>query len=295
MGWFNLESLPLIYQLSTCLSHMWIHILFVIVIHMSKLKTGLVRESLTFPLLCVYDDPWEPRRDARAVTLPPTGYRGCLHHWPDSSVVPHFPKPTARCLVLTCEPASGSRTGGISVWVTGAFLSWIATSFVPFLCGHFHVTFKASWKNLYGIWEPIMEADPRKNHCGLFSFSLDTFVSFGSQVLIMIMGVHKTETPRRIWVRQRVRCWGILREDRESSVFCNREGSGSDHVTWTPGSLQPPRNTPRRTSGCVSTLSHTPGSHCASFYMGQKGCLITGDMTLMLPGSLHRLWFAVAV
>lgn len=48
----------------------------------------------------------------------------------------------------TSEPASGSRSGGTRLWVSRAFLSFTLTTFVPFLCGHFHITFKAAYKML---------------------------------------------------------------------------------------------------------------------------------------------------
>lgn len=60
------------------------------------------------------------------------------------------------------------------------------------------------------------------------------------------------------------------------TLFCNREGSGSDHVTQTPGSLEPLQNPPRGTSRYVNPLSQSRGSHLASFYMGQKGRVMNG-------------------
>lgn len=48
-------------------------ILFVIGIRVSRLEMKLITESFIFLLIYVSDDPWEPRRDAQAVELPPTG------------------------------------------------------------------------------------------------------------------------------------------------------------------------------------------------------------------------------
>lgn len=48
-------------------------ILFVIGIRVSRLEMKLITESFIFLPVCVSDEPWEPRRDAQAVKLPPTG------------------------------------------------------------------------------------------------------------------------------------------------------------------------------------------------------------------------------
>ena len=50
-------------------------ILFVVGIHVSRLEMKLVTELLTFPPVYVFNDPWEPRRDALAAALPTTGSR----------------------------------------------------------------------------------------------------------------------------------------------------------------------------------------------------------------------------
>lgn len=109
-------------------------------IHMSRLEMELVVESLIFLLVYVYADFSlfeSPEGMLRQVSSLPRDAEAI-----STSVAPSLAH--TFCLLLTPELASGNKSSGPSAGVTEACLSWTATLFVPFLCGHFHVTFKAS-------------------------------------------------------------------------------------------------------------------------------------------------------
>lgn len=84
---------------------------------------------------------------------------------PDSSVISHFPKSDLGCLVPASEPASGTRLGDTSAWV--------------------------SPRKMLASAEPTTEADPGKNHLVPFSsLPSETSLSFGNQVIIIITSSH---------------------------------------------------------------------------------------------------------
>lgn len=166
---------------------------------------------------------------------------------------------------------------------------------MPCLCGHFCITFKAALKNVDGAWEPMTEADARKNHLGPSPFlPSETWLTRGNNVPIIIKGSQERKTPRgqeelsEIVYGMSGSC-GITW--REFSCH-NGEELGADCMAMNYKLSPAAPKYPERGKG--APCPHAWESHFTSVYIGQKGHVMTGNINPVLPGNTHRFWFPAA-
>lgn len=128
-----------------------------------------------------------------AVELPPVGSR-LFHQWPDSSMVCH---PASD---LIYQPPNLPLEAGQVAPVPGCLGPCLVHRhyFCILPVRSFLHHFSTAEKKVAGVWEPMTEVDPRKNHLGSFSClpsHQKHFLSLGKHVPIIIRAIHQRKKP----------------------------------------------------------------------------------------------------